>query len=63
MNSEHIGDWYFIAYLGVSGQWYGLAKQEPFVNGHPIFEPGEVWFELGETYDTALAAIKKSVLQ
>lgn len=62
MHADQVGGWYFWVYLGKAGQWYGLAKQEPFVNGHPLFEPGEVWFEFGETYDAALDAIKKSVL-
>lgn len=62
MKVEQVGDWYFMAYLGESGQWYGLAKRAPFVNGHVIYEPGEIWFEFGESYDEALAAIKERVL-
>ena len=40
--------WHFTAWRGAQS-WIGLAKREPFENGHPIYEPGEVHFELGDT--------------
>lgn len=56
-------DWHFTAWHSpFTGNWVGLAKQEPFVNGHPIQEPGEVWFEFGDTEAEALEAVKRSVL-
>lgn len=53
--------WYFATWKGRE-KWYGLAKREPFVNGHPIYEPGELWFEIGDTEDDALAAVRRSAL-
>lgn len=61
MNVLIIGGWYFMLSRGRSC-WIGLAKQEPFVNGHPIYEPGELWFAFGDTPDAAMDAIKRSVL-
>ena len=55
--------WYFTTWCSpVTGKWTGLAKRSPFVNGHPIYEPGDVWFEFGDTEDAALDAVRRSVL-
>jgi hypothetical protein len=61
MKQLRVGQWYFAAWEGRS-KWIGLAKREPFVNGHPIYEPGDVWFEFGETEADALSAIKRKML-
>jgi hypothetical protein len=59
---EKIGEWYFAA-SPREYSWVGMAKRaDPFVNGDPIHEPGEVWFGFGETEDEALAAVKEIVL-
>ena len=54
-------NWHFVAWQGQS-QWIGMAKQSQFLTGHPITEPGEVWFEFGDTEKRALRNIKLSVL-
>lgn len=55
-------DWYFMAWQSpFTGKWTGLAKHEPFTDGRPLHEPGDVWFEFGETEEEALANIRKSV--
>ena len=35
----------------LDGRWIGLAKLEPFTSDtpDPITEPGELWFEFGDT--------------
>lgn len=56
-------EWYFTAWRSpLTGRWTGLAKREPFVDGRPLHEPGDVWFEFGETKEEAMKAIKMSVL-
>lgn len=54
-------EWHFTVWQGRTG-WVGLAKRSPFVTGHPLTEPGEIWFEFGATAEEALKAIKASVL-
>lgn len=49
--------WYFASYRGKT-LWVALAKQEPFVNGHPVYEPGDVWFGFGQTPLKALADLR-----
>ena len=60
MNPIRQDAWYFTAWRGKIG-WIGLAKREPFINGHPLNEPGDVWFEFGATEEEALRNIKRSV--
>ena len=52
---------YFTAVKGKT-RWIGLAKTEPFTceNPNPIFEPGEIYFDFGETRDEAIENVKKS---
>ena len=54
--------WHFHVWRGET-RWVGMAKRTPFVTGHPITEPGDLWFEFGATEAEAMAAVKRSVLQ
>ena len=37
-----------------SSRYVAMAKSEPFVNGHPIYEPGELYFEFGSSPEDAV---------
>lgn len=52
--------WYFRVVRGTTG-YTGLAKQSPFVNGDPILEPGDIWFNFGASWDEALEKIQREV--
>lgn len=52
--------WHFTTWQGRS-KVCAMAKREPFVNGHPIQEPGDVWFEFGDDEEDALAKLKGSL--
>lgn len=52
--------WYFSTCKG-RGLWCAMAKHEPFVVGDPVAEPGELWFEFGDTEDEAMAKLKASL--
>ena len=52
--------WWFTSYEGVVN-WVGLAKKERFLTGDLINEPGEVWFEFGQTMEQSLTAIRLDV--
>jgi hypothetical protein len=43
-------------------EFVALAKREPFINGHPIKEPGDVWFEFGATAADAVARLRKELI-
>lgn len=58
---EHLGpSWYTCTYQGIS-RWVAMAKRTPFVTGDPIREPGEVWFEFGDTEEKAMEMLVKSI--
>jgi hypothetical protein len=50
--------WYYAVVRG-KDKFVGLAKKEPFTcdNPDPIKEPGELWFEFGNTPNEAFHAI------
>lgn len=54
---------YFVEFWFGKTRWYALAKKEPFVLNptHPIYEPGELWFESGLTKESAFEALKSSL--
>ncbi len=63
MSKWHIvSEWNFTAWRGVES-WVGLAKRTPFINGHPIKEPGEVWFEIAATEEEVLKKIRCSIMK
>lgn len=53
---------YFYVFKGTS-TYVALAKNEPFTcaNPNPIYEPGDLWFEFGDTPEQALANLKESL--
>jgi len=53
--------WYYAVVQG-KDKFIGLAKKEPFTckNPDPIKEPGELWFEFGDTPSEALHAIVRA---
>jgi len=55
---------YFSIYKGVS-KYVAMAKREPFTcdNPHPIYEPGDLWFEFGVTPEQALERLKESLIK
>jgi hypothetical protein len=57
-----MGKMYFSVFKG-SSKYVALAKKEPFTcdNPDPIYEPGELWFEIGDTSDQALERLKESL--
>jgi hypothetical protein len=54
-------------YCAVRGKtkWIALAKHEPFTsdNPDPITEPGDLWFEFGDTPEEAIKNLKSSLGQ
>jgi hypothetical protein len=54
-------------YCVVKGKsrYIALAKEEPFTseNPNPVLEPGELWFELGDTAEEALSKLKESLAE
>lgn len=64
--SYQAAGWHFTcaaarAPIGLGRQFIALAKREPFVNFHLIYEPGEVWFEFGASAADALAKLTAEV--
>jgi len=55
---------YYSVYQGVS-EYVALAKREPFTHPdpHPIYEPGELYFEFGDTPEEALERLKGSLVE
>lgn len=55
--------WNFRVFRSRAGSWIALAKREPFVLEEPsaIREPGDVWFEFGDTEEEALTKLKRSL--
>lgn len=57
-------NWYFQARRcrnGLSG-FMGFAKREPFMNKDcSIMEPGDVWFQFGETINEVMEKLKAEV--
>ncbi|MBR0871189.1 hypothetical protein JQ633_12530 [Bradyrhizobium tropiciagri] len=55
--------WHFHVHAShAGGDFIAMAKKEPFVNGDPLREPGDVWFEFGASPDEAMAKLKRSLL-
>lgn len=54
--------WYFAIKPGVE-QYVALAKREPFVTQgpDPVYEPGELWYEFGDTPEEALGRLVASL--
>ncbi len=52
---------YYTIHEGNGNMYTALAKRTPFTNGHPIFEPGDIWFEIGGTKEEVLSGLKKSL--
>ena len=52
-------------YVVVKGQtkYIAMAKEVPFTSDspHPLYEPGELWFDIGSTPEKALANLKLSL--
>jgi len=40
-----------------------MAKLEPFTIGHPFYEPGDLWFQFGDTEEEAIAKVRAEVEQ
>jgi hypothetical protein len=55
--------WHYAIFKGVS-KYVALAKQEPFISDpiHPFYEPGDLWFEFGETPGEAMTHLKASLV-
>lgn len=53
--------WYYVVVQG-QDKFIGLAKKEPFTreNPDPIKEPGDLWFEFGDTPSEAFHAIVRA---
>jgi hypothetical protein len=58
---ERVGGWYVTVWSGDQG-YVALAKREPFENGHPVHEPGEVHFSCGETKGAARMSLLRELL-
>lgn len=53
---------YYTIYKGsILSQHIALAKETPFIDGRYLFEPGKVWFELGDTKEEALDRLKETL--
>jgi hypothetical protein len=52
---------YYTIYKGSKVPYVGLAKETPFVNGRWLYEPGEIWFEVGETKGETLDRLKEAL--
>lgn len=59
-----MAQWHYLirsAQNGLEG-WIAMAKREPFVcDGHPVHEPGDLWFQFGDTEAEARAKIEAEV--
>ena len=56
--------WYFQVFESrfLPKVWFAAAKRDPFIYENRILaEPGELFFETGETGDEALAKLKGSL--
>ncbi len=57
-------DWYFQVFKSrfLPKVWFAAAKRDPFMYENRLMaEPGELFFETGETGDEALAKLKRSL--
>ncbi len=50
--------YYVVNKRGGRRGYVALAKKMPFIDGRFAFEPGETWFECGETKEEALNNLK-----
>ncbi len=53
------GGWNFVSYKLKTGRFVALAKRGEFVTGEWITEPGDVWFEVADTEEQCLSALRK----
>lgn len=54
--------WWFTTWRSpATGGWQALAKRGPFVDGGPLSEPGELWFDFGSGAADALANLKRGL--
>lgn len=56
-----IAGWHVTAWQSEHGAWTGWAKRDPFVTGCLMSEPGDLWFEFGDSKDEAIAAVLRDV--
>ncbi len=54
-------EWHFVTRKGRTN-WVAMAKRGWFETWNPVTEPGEVWFEMGDTEEEALRRVKDEVL-
>jgi hypothetical protein len=54
--------WYYkVVRLKRQLGYFAMAKHEPFVGDNVMTEPGDVWFEFGDTEEQALCRLKRSL--
>ena len=58
---ERPRQWYFHVHYRPGDGYVALAKRSPFVDGRPLHEPGEVFFERGQTIDEAITKLVASL--
>lgn len=54
--------WFFSVVWG-KGEFIAMMKREPFscANPHPLTEPGDLWFEFGETEEQAFSKLRNEL--
>ena len=56
------GYWISVGMFERGTEWIATAvKCPPALRGHPMLEPGDLWFEFGKSADEAVERLKRSL--